>query len=81
MEIFDKDGNKVDIIDVVKSITDDDLLSMALKFGFSQSPKGDNGELLKFNEYKSTFMKCAKYFRDNFKSACNDFLNSVETKS
>lgn len=78
MELFDKDGNKVDIVDVIKSLTDDDLLSNAIKFGFSQSPKGVNGELLKFNEYKSTFMKCLKYFRDNYTSACNSFLNKEE---
>ena len=64
----------------IKNISDDDLLSNALRFAFEKCPVDESGTLTDFQKYKKTFYGCMKWMRDNYQPACEGFLNEVEAK-
>lgn len=65
---------QVDKKSVIKSLSDDDLLSNAIRFAFDKCPVGEKGELADFQKYKKTFHSCMKWIRDNYEPAGDDFL-------
>ncbi len=66
----------------IKDLTDDDILSNALRFSFERCPKDEKRamDMEKIQKYKNTFIICLNWLRDNYKPACEDFLNKTETK-
>ena len=64
----------------IKNISDDDLLSNALRFAFDKCPVDEKGALTDFQKYKKTFYGCMKWMRDDYEPACDGFLNEVESK-
>jgi hypothetical protein len=65
---------------VINKLSDDDLLSNALRFAFAKCPTDERGALVDFQKYKSTFYGCMKWLRDNYEPVCDGFLGEVETK-
>jgi len=63
----------------IRSLTDDELLSNALRFAFDKCPD-ESGALVDFQKYKSTFYGCMKWMRDNYEPTCDGFLGEVESK-
>lgn len=66
--------------DVMRSLSDDELLSNALRFAFAKCPTDERGALIDFQKYKSTFYGCMKWMRDNYEPTCDGFLGEVVSK-
>ena len=66
--------------DVMRSLSDDELLSNALRFAFDKCPTDETGALVDFQKYKSTFYGCMKWLRDNYEPTCDGFLGDVVSK-
>jgi len=65
---------------VMRSLSDDELLSNALRFAFAKCPTDEKGTLVDFQKYKSTFYRCMKWMRDNYEPTCDGFLDEVVSK-
>jgi len=57
----------------IKNITDDDLISNAIRFAFAKCPQDERGALVNFQRYKTTFYNCAMWLRDNYEPTDPDF--------
>jgi hypothetical protein len=64
----------------ITNLSDDDILSNALRFAFDKCPVDESGALADFQKYKKTFYGCVKWMRENYKPACDGFLNETVTK-
>lgn len=66
----------------IKDLTDNDILSNALRFSFDKCPKDEKGamDMKDIQKYKKTFILCLKWLKENYQPACEGFLNEVETK-
>jgi hypothetical protein len=67
-------------IDVIKNLTEEEILSNAIRFALTESPKGEKGEVKDFQKYKSAFIKCTKWLKDNYEPTVDGFLDECQTK-
>lgn len=65
----------------IKEVTDDDLMSNAIRFAFNKCPEDERGALVDFQRYKITFYNCAKWLRDNYETVDPDFGEMVVIES
>jgi len=68
---------KTNKTDLIRNLSDNDLLSNALRFAFDKCPKDESGALTDFQKYKKTFHSCMKWMRDNYEPAVDDFLGET----
>ena len=65
----------------IKEISDDDLMSNAIRFAFDKCPVKENGALEDFQKYKKTFYGCVKWLRDNYQTIDDNFGEVVIMES
>jgi len=75
-----KPSKALDKTAVMRSLSDDELLSNALRFAFAKCPTDERGALVDFQKYKKTFYGCMKWLRDNYEPTCDGFLGEVVSK-
>lgn len=64
----------------IRSLSDEELLSNALRFAFDKCPKDEQLTLVDFQKYKKTFHSCMKWLRNNYEPTCDGFLEEVVSK-
>ena len=62
--------------EVVRNLTDDDLMHNAIRFGLTAPPEKENGgmSIEDSQKYKKTFFRCVCWLRDNYKATEIDWL-------